>query len=81
MRNSWSVPQFDIPRDPKERVTVEGWIQRSVAVDLLKSAGLDYDQLKLGLNDVQGSYHLRSLLRPGTRRAAHAWRRTHYHGG
>ncbi len=47
VRNSWSVPQFDIPRDPKERVQVEGWITRAVAVDMLKRSGLDYDKLKL----------------------------------
>ena len=47
VRNSWSVPQFDIPRDPKERALVEGWVTRQTAVDLLAKAGLDYDALKL----------------------------------
>ncbi len=47
VRNSWSTPQFDIPRDPKERALVEGWMTRAAAVALLKSAGEDYDALKL----------------------------------
>lgn len=47
VRNSWSTPQFDIPRPASERVEVEGWITRATAVDLLHRAGLDYDQLKL----------------------------------
>ncbi|MDB5428024.1 MAG: peptidase [Phenylobacterium sp.] len=47
VRNSWSAPQFDIPRDPRERALVEGWITRATAEDLFRRAGLDYDQLKL----------------------------------
>ena len=47
--NSWSVPQFDIVRaDPSaERVAMEGWIQRDLAVDLFRRAGLDFEQEKI----------------------------------
>ncbi len=46
--NSWGVPQFDILRQnaAAERVPVEGWIQRNVAVDLFRRAGLDFETLK-----------------------------------
>jgi Zn-dependent M28 family amino/carboxypeptidase len=49
VRNSWSQPQFDIERaDPsKERVPMEAWIQRDVAVQLFQHAGLDFEALKL----------------------------------
>ena len=47
--NSWSGPQFDIVREnaAAERVPVESWIQRDVAVDLFRKAGLDFDALKV----------------------------------
>ena len=47
--NSWGVPQFDIVRaDPaSERVAMEGWIQRDLAVDLFRRAGLDFEQEKI----------------------------------
>jgi Zn-dependent M28 family amino/carboxypeptidase len=46
--NSWSGPQFDIVRQnaAAERVKLESWIQRDVAVDLFRKAGLDFDALK-----------------------------------
>jgi len=46
--NSWGVSQFDILRQnaAAERVPVEGWIQRDVAVDLFRRAGLDFETLK-----------------------------------
>lgn len=46
--NSWGVPQFDILRQnaAAERVPVEGWIQRDIAVDLFRRAGLDFETLK-----------------------------------
>ena len=49
VRNSWTAPQFDIVRaDPsKERVGMEAWIQRDVAVQLFQHAGLDFEALKL----------------------------------
>ncbi|MEQ7155448.1 M28 family metallopeptidase [Brevundimonas aurifodinae] len=48
VRNSWSGPQFDIVRDnANERVPVESWIQRDVAVELFRRAGLDFDALKV----------------------------------
>ena len=49
VRNSWTAPQFDIERaDPsKERVPMEAWIQRDVAVQLFQHAGLDFEALKL----------------------------------
>ncbi|WP_312146983.1 M28 family metallopeptidase [Brevundimonas sp.] len=47
--NSWSVPQFDIVRQnpSAERVPMEAWIQREVAVDLFRRAGLDFEQEKV----------------------------------
>jgi len=49
VRNSWTAPQFDIVRaDPsKERIPIEAWIQRDVAVQLFQHAGLDFEALKL----------------------------------
>ncbi|CAN5202222.1 M28 family metallopeptidase [soil metagenome] len=49
VRNSWTGPQFDIERaDPsKERVPMEAWIQRDVAVQLFQHAGLDFEALKV----------------------------------
>ncbi|HYC67513.1 M28 family metallopeptidase [Brevundimonas sp.] len=46
--NSWSGPQFDIVRQnaAAERVSMESWIQRDVAVDLFRRAGLDFEVLK-----------------------------------
>lgn len=46
--NSDAAPTFDIiRRNPLERHTpMEGWIQREVAVDLFKRAGLDFAKLK-----------------------------------
>ncbi|MDQ1154039.1 M28 family metallopeptidase [Brevundimonas sp. SORGH_AS_0993] len=46
--NSWGVPQFDILRQnaAAERVPMEGWIQRDVAVDLFRRAGQDFEALK-----------------------------------
>jgi Zn-dependent M28 family amino/carboxypeptidase len=47
VRNSWSGPNFDIVReDPNERVPVESWVQRDVAVELFERAGLDFEALK-----------------------------------
>lgn len=47
VRNSWSSDQFDILHsDPNATAPMEGWIQRSVAVDLFRLAGLDFEQLK-----------------------------------
>jgi Zn-dependent M28 family amino/carboxypeptidase len=47
--NSWSGPQFDIVRQnaAAERVKMESWIQRDVAVDLFRRAGLDFEALKI----------------------------------
>lgn len=46
--NSWTGPQFDIVRSDAaaERVPLESWIQRDVAVDLFRRAGLDFEALK-----------------------------------
>ncbi|MDQ8027863.1 MAG: M28 family metallopeptidase [Brevundimonas sp.] len=47
--NSWSGPQFDIVREnaAAERVPMEAWIQRDVAVDLFRRAGQDFEALKV----------------------------------
>lgn len=47
--NSWSVPQFDIVRQnpSAERVPMEAWIQREVAVEMFRHAGLDFEQEKI----------------------------------
>jgi Zn-dependent M28 family amino/carboxypeptidase len=49
VRNSWTAPQFDIERanPSKERVAMEAWIQRDVAVQLFQHAGLDFEALKV----------------------------------
>jgi Zn-dependent M28 family amino/carboxypeptidase len=49
VKNSWTGPQFDIVRAnaAAERVPLEGWIQRDVAVDLFTRAGLDFEELKV----------------------------------
>ncbi|AQR61338.1 peptidase M20 [Brevundimonas sp. LM2] len=47
VRNSWSGANFDIVRaDADERVPLEAWIQRDLAVDLFQRAGLDFEALK-----------------------------------
>jgi Zn-dependent M28 family amino/carboxypeptidase len=48
VKNSNTNTMFDVVRDHPESVhpKLEGWIQRDLAVDLLKSAGLDFDVLK-----------------------------------
>ncbi|MGE5502469.1 MAG: M28 family metallopeptidase [Ignavibacteriales bacterium] len=48
VKNSNTNAQFDIVRDNPSAVHVpmEGWVQRDVAVDMLKKAGLDFDTLK-----------------------------------
>ena len=47
--NSWAGPQFDIVREnaAAERVQMESWIQRDVAVDLFRRAGLDFEAQKV----------------------------------
>ncbi len=48
VRNSWSAPNFDIVRsNANERIPVESWLQRDVAVELFRRAGLDFDALKM----------------------------------
>jgi Zn-dependent M28 family amino/carboxypeptidase len=48
VKNSNTITNFDIVRaDPKASHTaMEGWIQRDLAVDLFKAAGLDFDAMK-----------------------------------
>ncbi len=48
VKNSNTIPTFDVVRDnPSEtHPKLEGWIQRDLAVSLLKSAGQDFDALK-----------------------------------
>lgn len=48
VRNSNTNAMFDIVRDNPKSVhtAVEGWIQRDLAVDLFKKAGLDFEALK-----------------------------------
>ncbi|MGQ3039825.1 MAG: M28 family metallopeptidase [Brevundimonas sp.] len=49
VNNSWSGAQFDIVRQnaAAERVPMESWIQRDLAVDLFRRAGQDFDALKV----------------------------------
>ena len=49
VQNSWSGPQFDIVRAnaAAERVGMEAWLQREVAVDLFRRAGQDFEALKV----------------------------------
>ena len=49
VQNSWSGPQFDIVRAnaAAERVAMEAWMQRDVAVDLFRRSGLDFEALKV----------------------------------
>ena len=49
VQNSWSGPQFDIVRAnaAAERVPMEAWLRRDVAVELFRQAGLDFETLKL----------------------------------
>jgi Zn-dependent M28 family amino/carboxypeptidase len=47
VRNSWTSDQFDIVQtNPNATAPMEGWVQRSVAVDLFRLAGLDFEKLK-----------------------------------
>jgi Zn-dependent M28 family amino/carboxypeptidase len=48
VKNSNSAPQFDIVREHPEALhpVIEGWIQRDIAVELFKSAGLDFEAEK-----------------------------------
>src|SRR5437867_3539393 len=48
VRGSWSGEQFDIVRPDKgaSTVPIQGWITRNVAAALLKSAGLDLEDMK-----------------------------------
>jgi len=48
VENSWTGPQYGLWKEDgnKGRIAVEGWIQRDVAVDLFKQAGLDFETLK-----------------------------------
>ncbi len=47
--NSWTGSQFDIVRAnaAAERVGLEAWIQRDVAVDLFRRSGQDFEALKV----------------------------------
>jgi Zn-dependent M28 family amino/carboxypeptidase len=48
VRNSWTGPNFDIVReDANERVPMESWIQRDIAVQMFDRAGLDFEALKV----------------------------------
>lgn len=48
VRNSWSGPEFDLPRgegdDPV--VSVQGWITRDKAVELFAAAGKDFEAIR-----------------------------------
>jgi Zn-dependent M28 family amino/carboxypeptidase len=49
VRNSWTGPQFDIVRanPTSERVPVEAWISRDLAVRMFQQAGLDFESLRV----------------------------------
>jgi Zn-dependent M28 family amino/carboxypeptidase len=48
VKNSNTGPQFDIVRDDpsKDKLLLQGWIQRDRAVELFRHAGLDFEALK-----------------------------------
>jgi len=48
VENSWTGPQYGLWKEDgnKGRVAVEGWVQRNIAVELFKEAGLDFEKLK-----------------------------------
>jgi Zn-dependent M28 family amino/carboxypeptidase len=48
VRGSWSGEQFDTVKPDKGAATVplQGWLTKDVAVSLMKSAGMDFDDLK-----------------------------------
>lgn len=47
VKSSWSADQFDILHDdPNATAPMEGWIQHDVAVEMVRMAGLDFEQLK-----------------------------------
>jgi Zn-dependent M28 family amino/carboxypeptidase len=50
--NSWSGEQADLARTNggADRVMLEGWIQQSVAEEMFKAAGLDFDKQKAAAN-------------------------------
>lgn len=45
VESSWTGPQYDLVRDDRgaSRAVVEAWIQRNVALDIFRRAGLDFD--------------------------------------
>ncbi|MBN8529611.1 MAG: M28 family peptidase [Caulobacterales bacterium] len=49
VNNSWSGPQFDILRQnaAAERIPMESWMQRDLAVEMFRHAGLDFEALKV----------------------------------
>ena len=46
--NSWTGAQSDLVRSNggADRVMMEGWVQRDIAVDMFQKAGLDFEELK-----------------------------------
>ncbi len=46
--SSWAGPQFHLasPNDNRHRVAVEAWVQRTVAEEIARLSGYDFDQLK-----------------------------------
>ena len=57
VKNSNTIPQFDIVReDPAaSHPLLQGWIQRDVAVELFKAAGLDFEAMKTAAR--QADFH------------------------
>lgn len=48
VRNSWSGPQFDLPRsvDTEARLPIQGWLSGAAAQRLFSAAGFDLDALR-----------------------------------
>jgi Zn-dependent M28 family amino/carboxypeptidase len=65
VKNSNTIPQFDIVReDPAaSHPLLQGWIQRDVAVELFKSAGLDFEAMKKAAR--QADFHPATLKGDG----------------
>ena len=77
VENSWTGPQYGLWKADgnKNRVAVEGWIQRHIAKELFTKAGLNFDRLKkqamnkptaVKLGDLTASVTVESQIKKST---------------